>query len=344
MPAPAAPTSFFVQQANGQVLLTWGQVAGATAYSVKRSTDNVTFTSLATPATFNYLDTTALVGVNYYYIVAATNGSGTGPYTNSQSITPTLAGQMTLGQLRLLAQQKADRVNSNFVTVPEWNVYINQSYFDLYDLLVQKYGNEYYVAPPYVFTTTGSQFYGLPDGTITYPVTPGSSTPAMPFYKLLGVDLGLDTTDNAFITLKKFEFISRNRYVYPQITTSLLGIAGLRYRMMGNQLMVIPTPAANQIMRIWYIPRMTALLKDTDVVDGVSGWTEYIAVDAAIKALVKEESDVSALILHRQALEKRIEEAAENRDAGEPETISDTRRYTDLYGTGFGYGLSLIHI
>jgi hypothetical protein len=79
---------------------------------------------------------------------------------------------------------------------------------------------------------------------------------------------------------------------------------------------------------------MTELLKDTDFCDGVSGWTEYIIIDAAIKALQKEESDVTILAAQKMSMLDRIEAAAENRDAGEPDTLSDTRRYTDLYGFG----------
>jgi hypothetical protein len=251
---------------------------------------------------------------------------------------------MTLSQLRLLSKQKADRVNSQFITDSEWNTYVNQSYFELYDILVQKYGNEYFVAQPAQFLTYGSssssgnQFYPLPDGITSFLAADGSTFVPKAMYKLLGVDLGIGTNNNAWITLKKFMFISRNRYVYPQLTTNLLGVAGLRYRLVGNQIEFIPQPANGQYIQLWYIPRMATLLKDTDIADGVSGWTEYIAVDAAIKALQKEESDVTVLALQKQALLDRIEAAAENRDAGEPETISDTRRYTDLYGFGSPQG------
>ena len=331
---PATPTSFYLQQANNQVLASWALVAGAASYNVQRSTDGVNFTTVATVTALQFLDTTVTPGTQYWYQVASqivvSSVTYTSLYTQAQSIVPVGTGKMTLGQLRLLSQQKADRVASNFVTLPEWNTYINQSYFELYDLLIQKYGNEYYVAPPLQFSTSGTQFYPLPDGVLY--------SGAPPFYKLLGVDLGLNPGNNAYITLKKFEFISRNRYIFPQITTNLLGIAGLRYRLMGNNLELIPNPAAGQIVQVWYIPRMVELLQDTDVADGVSGWTEYIAVDAAIKALMKEESDVTALMVQKAALIARIEAAAENRDAGEPERISDTRRFTDLYGTGYGYG------
>lgn len=317
---PPIPQQIIIQQANGQVFLSWLPMAGVLNFNVQRGTDGINFSNLATPSTAQYLDTTVTENTQYYYRVAATNAQGTSPYSSPLTIIPTATGVASLGSLRLQAQQRADRVNSNFITVPEWNQYINQSYFELYDILVQKFGNEYFVASPYQFSTTGVQFYNLPSD----------------FYKLLGVDLGVSPGNNAWLTLRKFEFISRNRYVYPQITTNLLGVAGMRYRLMGNQLELIPPPQAGQMLQIWYVPRMTELLQDTDTVDGVSGWVEYIIVDAAIKALQKEESDVSVLMSQKMALLDRIEAAAENRDAGEPETISDARRYTDLWGTGYG--------
>ena len=343
MSAPGIPSNLQLQQGNGQVLITCNQVAGATSYPIQRSLDNVTFSLIASPAVPQYVDTAVTVGVQYYYQIASSNGT-VSAYTASQCVIPTLPGQTTLSQLRLLSKQKADRVNSNFITDTEWNTYINMSYFELYDILVQKYGNEYFVAPPAQFLTYGSssssgnQFYPLPDGVTPFLAADGSTFVPKAMYKLLGVDLGIGTNNNAWITLKKFMFISRNRYVYPQLTTNLLGVAGLRYRLVGNNIEFIPQPANGQYIQLWYIPRMPTLLKDTDIADGVSGWTEYIAVDAAIKALQKEESDVTVLALQKQALLDRIEAAAENRDAGEPETISDTRRYTDLYGFGSPQG------
>jgi hypothetical protein len=240
---------------------------------------------------------------------------------------------MSLGQVRLLAQQEADRVGSNFVTVPEWNVYINQSYFELYDLLVTVY-EDYFMAPVFTMTTNGtSQFYPLPDGLTVMDAQ--TSLIAKPFYKLLGVDLGLDNAQNAWVTLKKFDFIARNRFVYPNISSTFLGVFNLQYRIMGNQIEFIPTPSSAQTIRIWYVPRLTQLLADTDIMDGVSGWTEYVVVDAAIKALNKEESDTTALQMRKAALLDRIQSTAMNRDQGAPDTISDTRTWSERWG---GYG------
>lgn len=336
MAAPATPQNVIVQQGNGQVFISWDTSAGAVTYSVQRSTDNITFTTIATVAVPNYLDASVTVNTEYWYQVAATNGSGTSSYSESQSAVPTMNGHMSLGQIRLLAQQEADRVNSQFVTTSEWNNYINQSAFELYDLLTTVY-EDYYIAPVTMFSTNGTDFaYELPNGIDTFLDQAGQPFTPRPFYKLIGVDLGLNTSQNAWVTIHKFDFIERNRYIYPNITSTFLGVFNLRYRIMGNNINFIPTPAGGQYVRLWYIPRMEQLLKDTDVLDGVSGWTEYVIVDAAIKALQKEESDTSALMARKAALRQRIEESAMNRDAGQPDTISPSRRYNGMSGSGWG--------
>lgn len=337
MAIPGIPVNLITQQGNGQVYLSWDLSAGATSYNVYRSTDGVTFASIATPATNSYLDIAVTVGTQYFYQVASINDSGTSSPTNAQNIVPVFSGQITLGQIRLQAQQRADRVNSNFVGKAEWNTYINQSAFELYDLMTTLY-EDYFLAPQALFQTIGTnQFYPLPNGLLTFQDLTGTPFVARPFYKLVGVDLGLALNNNAWMTIKKFNFIDRNRYIFPQITSTFLGVFNLAYRVMGNNIEFIPTPSGSQYIRLWYIPRMEQLLKDTDILDGVSGWSEYIIVDAAIKALEKEESDTSLLMAQKQMLKARIEETAMNRDAGQPDTISNIRGNSGGAWGGPGY-------
>lgn len=321
MAAPSTPQNYNIQQGNADVFLSWDIVAGATSYTVQRSIDGVTFSTLASPTTNYYLDTTVTVGTNYYYQVGATNSSGTSTYTAALSIVPSRSADLALGQVRLMSQQRADRVNSQFVTLPEWNSYIVQSYFELYDLLVDVY-EDYFVQTPYQFTTTGAQQYTLPTD----------------FYKLLGVDFAGNQNGNAWVTLRKFEFISRNRYIYPQMNVSALGIWNPQYRLVGNTLFFIPTPASGQLVQVWYIPKVTQPLQDTDILSGVSGWIEYVIVDAAIKALQKEESDVTVLMGQKMMLKTRIEESSMNRDAGQPDKISNVRTGAETFGSFGGPG------
>lgn len=323
---PSVPTNFNIQQGDGKVYLSWDIVTGATSYQVLRSTDGVSFSNYATSGVNNYLDSAVTVGTLYYYQVAGVNGSGTGPTTASQSIVPTLSGQISLGELRLRSQQAADRVNSNFLTLSEWNFNINQSAKEYYDLLITAY-EDYYIAPRVLFTTDGSSYqYDLPNGQ--------NYSGAQAFYKLYGVDCGLDNSNNAWITLKKFDFIQRNAYVFPQVNSTFLGVFNMRYRVLGSKIEFIPTPSGNQTIGLWYFPRCTTLLADTDILDGVNGWSEYVIVDAAIKALRKEESDSTLLNEQKMMLKQRIEQAAQNRDAGAPDTISDTRASYSYFWPG----------
>jgi hypothetical protein len=333
MAVPSMPSQVYVQQGNGQVFISWNITAGATAYDVYRSTNGTSFSVLASPSTNNYLDTAVTVGTQYWYKVAATNADGSSVLSSAQSVVPAISGSVSLGQIRLMAQQRADRVNSNFVTLPEWNSYINQSYMELYDLLTTVY-EDYHIAEPFIFQTNGDSRYELPNGTTVEDI---NGDVARPFYKLVGVDCGLALNDNGWISLGKFDFIQRNAYVYPNIAGSQYGIFNMRYRLMGSELSFIPTPSSGQYIRLWYIPRLEMLLKDTDLLDGVSGWSEYVIVDAAIKALQKEESDVSVLLLQKQALIDRIQTSAMNRDAGQPDTISDTRSWWSRNGGEGGF-------
>lgn len=233
-----------------------------------------------------------------------------------------MATTMSLLELRTAVRQRADMVNSNFVTDPELTSYINQSLFELYDLLIQKYGDDYFVANPYSITTNGiSDSYTLPSN----------------FYKLLGVDLALGNSPDSYVSIKPFNFAERNRYAAPNFQ-SFYGITNLRYRLRGNKIWFTPIAEANQTIRIWYVPRLDTLTADTDTTDGISGWTEYVIVDAAIKCMQKEESDVSVLAAQKLGLIQRIENAAENRDAALPKTVADVSysQYEWPYGSGSG--------
>lgn len=296
---------------------------------MSRSTDGVLYGVVSSPTATDFLDTAVTLGTQYFYKVAAVHPDGTSPDTSPQSVVPVPAGEMSLGQLRKASQQRADRLNSNFVTLSEWNANINQSLFELYDLLVTAYGEDYFIASPVSFTTaSGTQRYPLPNGVLSFTDTAGSAVVAPAMYKLTGVDLGLNVSPNAngWVTLKKFNFAERNQFFAPNMNTSPYAACAMRYRIVGNNLELNPMPASSLQVQLWYVPKMTMLLKDTDITtSSISGWIEYVIVDAAIKALQKEESDVRTLMIQKQALIKRIEAAAMNRDAGMADTISDTR-------------------
>lgn len=336
MAIPGAPQGFNAQQGNGQVYLSWNISAGATSYKVNRSLDGVTYILYATVSPTSYTDTDVVVGTQYFYNVVAHNTSGDSPAATAQSVVPTQSGQMSLGEIRLMAQQRADRVNSNFVTLTEWNSFIRLAQYELYDLLIDQ-DQMRYVAPTAGFTSNGSTYlYPLPDGVLEFVGPDGSSAVARPFYKLIGVDMGLSNAQQAWVTVTQFNFIDRNKFLYPNSASTIYGVFNCQYRLNDKYIQFIPVPSGNQPFRLWYIPRLEVPLADSDIVDGVSGWEQYVIIRAAKYALDKEESDTTKLDAELAFLQQRIESAAKSRDVGQADTISDTRTAMGGFNGGWG--------
>ena len=320
-------------------------------------------------------------------------------------------GLVQLGSLRLQAQQRADMVNSQFVTPAEWNQYISLAYKELYDILITEYGSTYYMAMPYVFSTAiaGSVagqgvLYPLPNGVDTVDLFSGQVAPAL--YKLLGVDMqtgAANTVPTLWVTLDRFMMNERNRYGFTGMGVgSTQGLYAVRYAIMGDNIWLTPVPSANLTMQLWYVPQpsnllvnitgltaalspvvavpdtsqlnvgmtvqllgqtatypITAITPNVDFtlggfapavggvclfqawddampVQGISGWEEFVIVSAAIKAIIKEESDPSALMAQKGELKQRIIEVAADRDIGKPNHVSPPTDRSMNWGTRWG--------
>ena len=177
--------------------------------------------------------------------------------------------KMTLPQLRTASRQRADMVNSTFVSDSELSSYINASYFELYDLLVQKYGNDYYVTE-YSFQLQGN--------VSRYPLPPD-------FFKLLGVDLQISGGPDGYVSLRPFMLAERNRYSTANVQT-WIGVTNLRYRISGNELWFTPSPQSGQTIRLWYIPRLAELVDSTTPVplepNPPTDWFVSIGVNSTV--------------------------------------------------------------
>lgn len=224
-----------------------------------------------------------------------------------------------LQDLRLEARQRADQVNSGFVLDPELNSFINASMRELYDLLVSTY-QDYYLSSADTSLVAGTDTYSLPSD----------------FYKLRGIDLLINGSATNFVTLEQFNFGERSS-VDSTIVLNYDSARRLQYIIQGSNVRFLPQPSSTDTYKMWYIPVSTTLVNDTDTFDGINGFEEYIVVDAAIKMVQKEESDVTVLFAQKQALTQRIMDMGEDRDAGSPKTVTDVDRGTQIWGNYRGY-------
>jgi hypothetical protein len=219
---------------------------------------------------------------------------------------------ITLSELRQQSRRRADQENSQFVSDAELNQYINNSIAELHDILCEAYGSEYYVQSVESSIVANQDDYDLPSD----------------FYELKGVDLRVN--NDAWLTIRRFMFNERNRDSDFNVW-DFAGVSNVRYRIVGNKLKFSPMPDRNATYRLWYVPVATKLEADTDTLDDMNAYSEYVIVDAAIKMMQKEESDVSILMAQKQALEKRIRDKSQNRDAGQAQIISDISAENDDY-------------
>ena len=217
----------------------------------------------------------------------------------------------TLAQLITRVRQRADMVGSAFVSDAEIIDYVNVGMAEIHDLLVDKY-EDYYVDSDTTYTLPGSN-----PGTL--PAT---------FYKALGVDLD---AGGVSYRMRRYTFQERNMYNSPSVVAAR--ISDTRYSVQGNQIKFIPDPTTSGTATLHYVPEAQRFstseseYMDKTVVNKApaiaNGYEEYVVVDAAIKCLMKEESDIQTHMIYKEQLRKRLESAAGNRDAGEHSRISD---------------------
>lgn len=356
----AIPQGIYITTGNGQICLNWNIVAGATSYIVNRSTDGVNYSLVGMPSVNFYVDTTCAIGTQYYYQIASLSLVGTSGFnstgTNSLplTITPCAPGQINLGYMRYQSRLRCDQLKSNFCTNDEMNIMINQSSKELYGLLVQKFGEDYFLAPPVILISNNLFGVPLPDGT-NYKNINGlpdpSGEPAPACFKVYGVDLnsygaGL-ANPQGWRSMSRFNWADRNKYNF------LLGAASnnvsgqyaqFQFREMGTNVYILPVNSG-QYFRLWYVPLAADLLLDTDMLPySYSGWYEYVILDVASKAAAKQESyDQAAELKERkEEMLMRIETEAANRDVGQPNTATNSRAMLGdpNFGGGNGYGNS----
>lgn len=80
-----------------------------------------------------------------------------------------------------------------------------------------------------------------------------------------------------------------------------------------------------------YVPMPTVAVNDNDTFEIQNGWDDYVTSHAAMKCLVKEESDISALNAEKEEAEARILTMAKSRDVGQVHQVVDVRERTSHF-------------
>lgn len=101
--APSTPGGLTATAGNNQVALVWSASTGATGYSIARATSSAgPFASIGESSATSFSDTNAVNGTAYYYVVSASNATGSS--VNSAAVAATPVALSRVQAARFLAQ------------------------------------------------------------------------------------------------------------------------------------------------------------------------------------------------------------------------------------------------
>lgn len=217
-----------------------------------------------------------------------------------------MAKTVTLTVLIDMVRKYGDLENDTaFASDTEITLRLNRSIASLYEQMVNT-NEEYFVSSADTTTTSGTTDYAVHSS----------------FYRLLGVDLSISSTE--FVSLPRFNFAERNTRRSSGTNDDCV------YSLWGGYVRVIPAPPAGRTLRIWYVPAYTTLSSGSDTFDAVNGWEEWVVLDTVIGIWQKEESDTQDLERRQAMAWDRIMAAIGKRDSANPSTVLDIDRISDL--------------
>lgn len=217
----------------------------------------------------------------------------------------------------------------------EWDALINSSAARLYRLLTVTYQD--FNVKRYQFTLVG----GLNANTLT--VGPNTTVPNFGAFRKLGRQVqGLGNGLQWAPVFRSDSLVEFDLLTAPILNT-FYGNFIVQYMMYDNTIEIRPAQSAAGTYDLWYIPIYQKLVSDTDPIDGqwlsLNGIDEWIVVDVARKAAIKEESfDLAQLLAgEAQQMQADILRELKPRDQNQPAKIVDVKRARAGYGFG-GFG------
>lgn len=215
---------------------------------------------------------------------------------------------ITLTELITRGKQRADMENGNFVSDDEWTHFINDEINDLHAKMVNIDDGALFGTIAPTLTVLGDNSYQLPSD----------------FLRLVDVNV---YTGNRWVPCS----VADPQEYFQLLSDTYTGDYDSRYFLRLNvdqdryELFLFPFKAAAEL-GVRYIQTAPTLSLGNDTLNWPSNWHQCVVVGAAVKALVKEESDPQALMLEHQQCIGRVLKDVRSQKVAEVKVLRDMGR------------------
>ncbi len=197
---------------------------------------------------------------------------------------------VALSALRTRVQQRADQVDSNYIGTAELNNYINEALnWVHYEMTCS---GIYPQESSTDITATGADSYTLPEMVSVLSVERVSGSSYTPLRRIEKPEVAA------------LRSISSGVAIMYDVSWGLRAAPSLR---------LYPKPPGG-VYTVRYVPPVTPLSLDADVIYAGFGWDELIVVSAAIKCIHRENGDTRHLERERDLLLARLQREVHSRD------------------------------
>ncbi len=230
---------------------------------------------------------------------------------------------VTRQDLRDAARERADMVNSQFVTDAELNRWIENSRRHLYNKLVGKY-EDYFIK-----WITQASLISLSSPTPGIVVGEADYMLPIDYFKMVLVEEiysgggSNELSKYRFADLPRFRGQGNSKPIgYVLYGSNDYDPHGSGAPVTGSRIKLVPPPDQTTYeLTLTYVPTCPELTGDAGVagsMDHINGFNEWVELDVTIKALTKEEAEVGGLVAERNSWMEAMEAIFIPRDIGQP--------------------------
>lgn len=216
------------------------------------------------------------------------------------------------------ARRRTDKVSSTFIDdTADLVPWVDKGHRQLYDLLVNSYGPEYFQSTVSFRVTSGTTATTLTSISDCSGVAiDGGVIP----YKIIRLDTAFD---GIYRPMKPFLW---NDSVLDLNTGSWLADTNIRYHFAQNTLSWQPVPGATHCVRLLYVPRPVEVNTTAiNIHEQCEPWSEFIElyVSIAIRQKERDQTEVASLKQDLAMLRQHVIDTAPSKDIGQPQPIAD---------------------